>query len=134
MGSKKKKTNHRNSQHVFRKRKPHQLKRSHKVQSSKQHANAEVGETTQNKCDCVALGGSRIIDLQQYTTELTQHASSCEGSIILSGEIRQELASIFSGKCSKCAHTITLETIPKRKVLGSKQDGTVIWQHSGDRL
>lgn len=86
--------------------------------STQQAANTEVGETAQNKCDSVALGGSRIINLdklQQYTTELTQHASSCEGSIILSGEIRQGLASIFSGKCSKCTRTITLETSSKVK-------------------
>ncbi len=31
-----------------------------------------------------------------------QHPSSCDGSIILSGEVRPRLASIFSGKHSKC--------------------------------
>ena len=55
--------------------------------SIQQAANTEVGETMQNKCDSVALGASRISDLdklQQYTTELSQHASSCEGSIVKS--------------------------------------------------
>jgi len=40
----------------------------------------------------MALDGSRIVNidkLQQYTTELSQHASCSEGSVILSGKRQQ---------------------------------------------
>ncbi len=62
--------------------------------SKEQPVSKEVGGAAQAKDgvakDCVALSGSRIINLdklQQYTSELNQHASSCDGSIILSGEV-----------------------------------------------
>ncbi len=75
----------------------------------------------------MALSGSRIgniENLQQYTTELSQHVSCCEGAIILNGERRQGLATIFTGKCSKCSHTITLETSSKVKGPGKN----IKWQ------
>ncbi len=119
MGNSKNKRHHRNThRRVFRKRKPHKFRSSPGVNNSiQQPENSEVGDRTENKGD-VALGGSRIINLdklQQYTKELSQHASNCDGSVTLSGEVRHGLASIFSGKCSKCSHTITLETSSKVK-------------------
>ena len=68
----------------------------------------------------VSLEGSRIINmdqLQQYTEDMTKHATQCQGSITLSGEVRDGLASIVSGDCSTCSHTIMLQT--SKKVKGS---------------
>lgn len=53
--------------------------------------------------------------LQQYINELTVHATKCGGSVILTGEERDGLASILSSNCSTCNHTITLETAEKVK-------------------
>lgn len=66
----------------------------------------------------VSLEGSRIINvdqLQQYTNNLNKHAMQCQGSIVLSGEVRDGLASILSGQCSTCNHTIKLQTSKKVK-------------------
>ena len=48
----------------------------------------------------VNLEGSRLINidqLQKYTAELNRHAMQCQGSIVLSGEVRNGLASVLSG-------------------------------------
>ena len=65
------------------------------------------------------FGRSRIINvdqLQQYTDNLNEHTKRCQGSIVLSGEARDGLASILSGQCSICEHTIKLQT--SKKVIG----------------
>ena len=62
--------------------------------------------------------GSRIVDvdkLQQYTDDITEHAAQCAGSIELNREGRKGLASTFTGECSTCQHTISLETSKKVK-------------------
>ena len=43
------------------------------------------------------------------------HSTQCGGSVILTGEERDGLASIISTQCSRCHHTITLETAKKVK-------------------
>ena len=73
---------------------------------------------TQAHTPTVKIEGSRIINmqkLQQHINELTVHATKCGGSIILTGEERDGLASILSSHCSTCNHTITLETAQKVK-------------------
>ena len=60
------------------------------------------------------IEGSRIINihkLQQYIDHLTVHATKCEGgAVVLSGEVREGLASVLSTRCSTCGDTIILET------------------------
>ena len=66
----------------------------------------------------VTIEGSRIINiakLQEYIIELSIHSTQCGGSVILTGEERDGLASIISTQCSRCHHTITLETAKKVK-------------------
>ena len=43
------------------------------------------------------------------------YSTQCGGSVILTGEERDCLASIVSTQCSRCHHTITLETAKKIK-------------------
>ena len=52
--------------------------------------------------------------LQQYTDDVTEHTSRCEGSIIQE-KARSGLASTLTGHCSSCDHTIQLETSKKVK-------------------
>ena len=62
--------------------------------------------------------GSRIINmhkLQEYLGELNTHSAQCEGSVLLSGETRDGLASVLSSHCSTCGHRITLQTSEKVK-------------------
>ena len=64
----------------------------------------------------VNLEGSRLVNidqLQEYTDELNRHAMQCQGSIVLSGELRNGLASVLSGRCSACKHTVKLQTSKK---------------------
>ena len=65
----------------------------------------------------VTIERSRIINLKkfQYTNSISEHLSYCQGSIISTGESRDGLASIFTGRCSFCKHTIKLETSQKLK-------------------
>ena len=53
--------------------------------------------------------------MQQFADDLTQHSTSCEGSIILNQENRAGLASTIKGDCSNCEHAITLGTSKKVK-------------------
>ncbi len=65
--------------------------------------------------------GSRIVNLEkikEYTDKVAKHAKNCDGSIMLCNESRNGLASVFTGKCSTCQHTTTLET--SQKVKGPK--------------
>ena len=73
---------------------------------------------TQTHTPTVKIEGSRIINiqkLQEYVNELTLHGTQCGGSVVLTGEERDGLASISSGQCSTCKHTITLATAQKVK-------------------
>ena len=47
--------------------------------------------------------------------DLNEHATKCEGPVVLTGEVREGLASIMSSRCSTCSHTITLEMADKMK-------------------
>ena len=73
------------------------------------------------------IASCRIINiqkLQQYIGQLTPHTTKCGGSVVISGESRDGLASILSTKCSVCGHTIALETA--QKVIGP--DGYRRWE------
>ena len=66
----------------------------------------------------VGIQGCRIINidkLQQFSDNLAKHSTWCDGSVILKGESRQGLASILTGECSTCSHTIRLQTSKKVK-------------------
>ena len=66
----------------------------------------------------VSLNGSRIINLlklQQYIDYLTRHGTRCTGTVTLSGELRDGLASVINTECTTCDHTIVLETTEKVK-------------------
>ncbi len=74
-----------------------------------------VSKTVNNN---IQVNGSRIINLDklcEYTDQLNAHSARCPGSITLTGESRNGLASIFKGQCNTCEHTITLQTSKKVK-------------------
>ena len=75
----------------------------------------QVGQSMDTEKQIVNLEGSRIVNLD-YMEDVTKHAMQCQGSIILSGEVRDGLASVLSSNCSTCGHGITLQT--SRKVKG----------------
>lgn len=119
MGNKRKAQGSRNdSKHVFKKRiPPHKRKQKQMTNRDKTDMTQVEREVTSNS-DSVIIGGCRIINmdkLKQYMNDLTLHVSGCGGSVILDGETRHGLASILTGKCSKCSHCITLETSSKVK-------------------
>ena len=53
--------------------------------------------------------------LQQYIDDLTRHGTRCTGTVTLSGELRDGLASVINTECTTCDHTIVLETTEKVK-------------------
>ena len=55
--------------------------------------------------------------LQEYTDKVNEHATHYDGSIALI-ESRDGLASVLTGECSNCQHTLTLET--SKKVRGPR--------------
>ena len=119
MGNKKNRRNREFSKHrhVFIKRMlPGARQRQKAPKEIKQkHTDTERGI---DKEDILAIEGSRIINLeklQEYTDSLTKHSSTCQGTIILSGESRDGLASILTGQCTACSHTIKLQTSKKVK-------------------
>ena len=59
----------------------------------------------------VTIKGSRIMNINN-ADELAKHSTQCGGSVLLIGETQDGIASILTGKCSTCKHTITLETSP----------------------
>lgn len=64
----------------------------------------------------VKLDGSRIVNLeklQQYTDRLVQHSVHCDGSVVLCGESRDGLASIFTAKCDTCGMSFNFDTSKK---------------------
>ena len=117
-----------NHRYAYRKKKlPWQDKRRAKVKDTQKQTvslgsrtvNSEGSRTVNSEgSQTVSLGGSRIVNvdlLQQYTDDLNKHAAQCQGQVILSGEVRDGLVSIISGKCSTCNHTIKLQTSKKVK-------------------
>ena len=81
-----------------------------------EHVKDAVRTSTHSRSPALALKGSRIINLeklQQYTSDLNEHSSSCEGSIVLCGETRNGLASALSAVCRICKKTINFETSKK---------------------
>ena len=106
MGNKKNSVNHYNNhRHALMKR---------RVPLRDVEQNTVLAETQQHK----SLEGSRIVNmhkLQSYISDLNTHNARCEGSIIISGESRDGLASVLSSHCSKCNHNIDLRTSEKVK-------------------
>lgn len=108
MGNKKNQTKKRKNshRHVFVNRKKRVKNKDNKLSINK---------------ETVRVQGSRIINidkLQRYSEDLVAHSKRCDGTFMLAGEHRDGLASIFTGHCSNCQHTITLET--SNKVRGPK--------------
>lgn len=104
MGNNKNKLHHQNNhRHLYTKKKfPWKSKKS----PPKIHEHPEK----------TLMNGSRSINLdklQQYTANLSAHASHCQRSMLLYGETRQGLASILTGHCSICDHTIYSAVITK---------------------
>ncbi len=65
-----------------------------------------------------SLEGSRVINLkrlQQYSKDLSQHSSSCDGPVVLDQEKRAGMASVLKGDCTSCGKAVTLETSSKVK-------------------
>ncbi len=115
MGNKKNKNNSSNSthRHVFCKKILPGMKKTQKRSSE-----CTSDKAVRQKEGKATFEGSRIINLdklQQYTDSLSKHSSSCQGSIILTGESRDGLASILTGHCNICKHSIQLETSNKVK-------------------
>lgn len=110
MGNNKNKLHHRNNhRHVY-------CKRKLKAAAGQQCSDSSTGDSSQ-QTSTVTIEGSRIINihkLQQYINQLASHAAQCGGGeIILSGEVRDGLASVLSTRCSTCGETLTLETAQK---------------------
>ena len=87
----------------------------------------DAGET-------LSIEGSRIINvdkLQQYMTNLTKHATKCQGRIVLRGETRNGLASILTGECTSCQYKILLET--SKKVKGPRGYSRCVYCMGGGR-
>ena len=135
MGNKKNKKNRRNNTHkcVYVKKKlpgRHKEKatqQQHREAEDEQEHSEQDGEMEQAHREqqqnglTVRVGGSRIINLdklQQYTDSLTEHSSTCHGSVTLSGESRYGIASVLTGHCTACQQDIQLET--SKKVKGPK--------------
>ena len=109
MGNKRYRKNDNSHRRVYKKRKG-KRKVKEKDRAEEDHRNTDD-----------SIKGSRIINmeqLQQYTEDLRQHSIQCEGTITLTGETREGLASILTGSCSSCQHTITFQT--SKKVKGPK--------------
>ena len=111
MGSNKNKIHHRNNHcRVYCKRKPGE-KSSDNGTSSQMDNSRQTPEVT--------IEGSRVINihkLQQYASQLASHAAQCGGGkVILSGEVRDGLASVLSTWCWTCGEALTLETAQKVK-------------------
>ena len=99
--------------HIYRKKKNPKKK----IQSTR-HVEKRTEQDQGVESLSVSIEGSRIINiekLQDYIDDLNKHSSECGGSIILSGERRDGLASILAGSCSACEKTIKLETSNKVK-------------------
>ena len=127
MANKKNKNNKRKNSHKYvylKKTLPNHKRRNHRTEvqlSDEQQSDTEEQQTDVEEEETAGLEKSRVINLdklQQYTDDLVAHSTYCDGSITLSGETRDGLASILSGRCTTCQHTITFET--SKKVKGPK--------------
>ncbi len=81
----------------------------------------QLGSTGETSSPGIVMQGSRVINIEnmkEYTEKVARHAASCDGSINLTSESRNGLASVFTGECSTCGHSVTLET--SKKVKGPK--------------
>ena len=121
MGSKKNKSNKKNNTHkrVYVKKK---VPRRHQQQHNEEQQHSEERQQQQHSEEKnLTMEGSRIINLdllQQYSDSLANHFSSCSGSVVLNEESRYGLASVITGQCTGCQHSIQLET--SKKVKGPK--------------
>ena len=121
MANKKNKNNRRNNTHksVYVKKKlpPRNIEKQHNTEGQ-QSDNTEEQQSDNEEEEVAMFEGSRVINLeklQQYTDNLIAHATHCDGSITLTGETRDGLASVLSCHCSTCQDTITFETSKKVK-------------------
>ena len=121
MANQKNKNNKRNNthKHVYVKKNIRRSRnKKQRQQRYKEHRQNTQEQQSGREEQVAGLEGSRVINLdklQQYTDDLVNHSSRCKGSIRLTGETRDGLASILSGYCSTCQHTITFETTKKVK-------------------
>ena len=108
MGNKKNQThNYNNHRHVYARRKP-----------AEKYRKKTKTITKSTSRDVFTLCGSRIINIDklgEYINAITQHSASCGGTVKLTGEKRDGLASILSSSCSKCGHNISFATSKKVK-------------------
>ncbi len=87
-----------------------QTKKESSVAEYNARAASQEGKAT-------TIEGSITINLeklQQYAESLSKHSPSCQVSI-LAGERRDGLASILTGQCNVCEHSVKLETSNKMK-------------------
>ena len=119
MGNKKNKQHHRNNhRHTYIKKKRSGQKCDTTMSTDITTVTDTATSTDNRQVLSASLNGSRIINLQKlqwYMHELNRHAACCVGAVVLTGETREGLASILSSHCSKCGHTIILETANKVK-------------------
>ncbi len=108
MGNKKNKKNNRNNHRCAYNKKKNPYKYLKPTPTKSPHHSPLIGLPK----------GSRIINLskmQAYSADLAKHSAFCEGEIKLIGEKRFGLASIISGNCLTCNHSIELQTSSKIK-------------------
>ena len=75
-------------------------------------------QQSDNNQQTVSIEGNRLMNIDKLPNDLVAHSARCEGSIKLTGERRNGLASILTCHCTLCKHTIKLET--SRKVKGPR--------------
>ncbi len=116
MGNKK---NRRNKKYSMHKSSRAYVKK--KLPSRKPVEKIQPESTGEASSSGFVMQGSRVVNIEnmkEYAAEVARHAASCGGSIDLTCESRNGLASVFSGECSTCEHSVTLET--SKKVKGPK--------------
>ncbi len=110
MGNKKNRKTQQISRHVYVRKKV--TKASHHISSTRSQPSSPL------MINNGIASGYRIVNIDQlheYTNRLTVHAAKCSGSVILSGEKKCGLASIFGYRCDKCHIKITFVTSKKVK-------------------
>ena len=81
-----------------------------------------------------AVGGCRIVNLDQLQKFSTHSYSFQNGTISLTGErYREALASVLSATCSGCHMEVAFPTSSKVTGLGGVNGGSATWQLSGGR-
>lgn len=131
MGNTKNKRNSLKNTHRHAYLKKKNPKKTHYYKKNQQMDTEQQTDTEQQMYkEDTEVAGSRIIDLnnlQQYTNDLTEHSTHCQGSITLSGESREGLASVLSGNCLNCSETVELVT--SKKVKGLRGYNRLVCQH-----